>query len=115
VKNNNKKSFAKQTGLQVAFILTADWMQRFEDCVTDTSICSQSGCHSIRFVKWMNFLMGVRPLLPIPRHSAKITLVRIALEWELSIDWGSNALWQGFPRSRRHMGLWWAYPPQTKL
>jgi len=40
VKNSNKKSFAKQTDLQVAIILTADWMQQFEDCVTETSICS---------------------------------------------------------------------------
>jgi len=50
VKNSNKKSFAKLTDLQVAIILTADRMQQFEDCVTETSICSQSGWHYICFV-----------------------------------------------------------------
>jgi len=50
VKNSSEKGFAKQTDLQVAIILTADWMQRLEDCVTETSVCSQSGWHYICFV-----------------------------------------------------------------
>jgi len=50
VKNRNKKSFAKQTDPQIAIVLTADWMQQSEDCVTETSICWQSGWHYICFV-----------------------------------------------------------------
>jgi len=36
--------------------------------------------------------MRVRPLLRNSRHRAKITPVRIALEWELSIDWKFNPM-----------------------
>jgi len=40
-------------------------------------------------------LMRVRPLLRNSRHRAKITPVRIALEWELSIDWEFNSMLYG--------------------
>jgi len=36
--------------------------------------------------------MRVRTLLRNSRHRAKITPVRIALEWELSIDWEFNPM-----------------------
>jgi len=39
--------------------------------------------------------MRVRPLLRNLRHRAKITPVRIALEWELSIDWEFNPMLYG--------------------
>ena len=45
-----KKALQSKRDLQVAIILTADWMQQFEDCVTETSIRSQSGWHYICFV-----------------------------------------------------------------
>jgi len=48
--NSNKKNYAKQTDLQVAIILTADWKRQFEDCFSESFICSQSGWHYICFV-----------------------------------------------------------------
>jgi len=39
--------------------------------------------------------MRVRPLLRNSRHRAKTTPVRIALEWELSIDWEFNSMLYG--------------------
>jgi len=148
-------------------------MQQFEDWVTETSICSQSGWNSgaelggcqgghcppkilpgppsglpkifqvsfwksytdhwqlpllqnwplqwppqmkmsgsapvgTIFALWLNtrsseweVLMKVRPLLRNSRHRAKITPVRIALEWELSIVWECYPMlygvWQACP------------------
>jgi len=43
--------------------------------------------------------MRVRPLLRDSRARAKITPVRIALEWELSIDWEFNPMVYGLCKS----------------
>jgi len=43
--------------------------------------------------------MNVRPLLRNSSHRGKVTPVRIALEWELSVDWEFD---------QRFCGLWYA-------
>jgi len=52
-------------------------------------------------------LVRVRPLLRKWRHRAKITTVRIAFEWELSIDWEFNPMIYANPFLQNALNLTW--------
>jgi len=102
VKNSNKK--ALHADLQVAIILTTDWMQQFDSASRKISFAlNLAGTTFALWLKTRNneweVVMRVRPLLRDSRPRAKTTPVRIALEWVLSIVWEFYPMLYGLCKS----------------